>query len=91
MRDGHRTAALAQQDGEGDEEAVRLVRVILAALCGLIAVGLGGLSVIWIASELAWGRPHGPSPLLMGVLTLPIAILSGWVARRLYGVARPGS
>jgi len=60
-----------------------VLRVVLALLCGLFAVVVGGLAVVGIVRELSFGQAHGPSAVVLGLMALPFAITAGWAAWRL--------
>ena len=57
------------------------LRIGLAAACGLFAAIVGAGSMLMIFGELTQGQPHGPSPLWLGLLCLPFAILASAVTR----------
>ena len=72
------------REAEGGEEAMRdVVRMVLALLCGLFAVVVGGLAVVGIVQELSFGQAHGPSAVVLGLIALTFANTAGWAAWRL--------
>jgi hypothetical protein len=60
------------------------LRFILGMLCAFFAVVVGLLALVGIVGELVGGQPHGPSPLLLGLMMLPLAVAAGWAAWRLF-------
>lgn len=85
----HRASAatrveLTEQTGIGEVLVKGLVRaqLALALRCaGVVAVGLGGLPLLFaVAPEVAWARPFGMSLpwLLLGVAAYPFLFLVGW-------------
>ena len=60
------------------------VRFVLVFLCGAFALIIGLIAIAFIVGELVGGQPHGPSPLILGLMALPFAIAAGWAAWRLF-------
>ena len=82
---GPTTVELVEQTGVGEALVKGLVRAQLALalrLAAVVAVGLGGLPLLFAAApSVAGARPFGVAVpwLLLGVAAFPFLLLIGWV------------